>query len=128
MARYSVLLHEVPPDSGRKDHFDLLLENGEVLTTWELSSWPPASSQPVSRLADHRLDYLEFEGPLTGNRGSVRRVSDGVYKVLSKSERQWLIELCGKDFAGNLQFRLSDNSQKDSSNQCWILSPAPATE
>ena len=34
----------------------------------------------LERLADHRLDYLEYEGPVSGDRGSVRRVDGGQYR------------------------------------------------
>ncbi|WP_146439947.1 hypothetical protein [Crateriforma conspicua] len=34
----------------------------------------------ATRLPDHRTKYLEYEGPISGNRGSVRRVDSGFFR------------------------------------------------
>jgi hypothetical protein len=33
----------------------------------------------AQRIADHRLAYLEYEGPISGGRGTVRRLDGGSY-------------------------------------------------
>jgi hypothetical protein len=73
--QYVILRHE-GIDS---PHFDLMFEKsqGGLLATWRSDVWPIEQPTPVLRLADHRRDYLTYEGPLTGNRGSVRRVEAG---------------------------------------------------
>ena len=35
----------------------------------------------ATRLPDHRLAYLEYEGPVSGNRGVVRRIDSGKYEI-----------------------------------------------
>lgn len=72
--RYVILHHRT--DSG--EHWDLMLEHDGALLTWQLpSSELSTLPLPARRIADHRLAYLEYEGPLSGNRGSVARVDSG---------------------------------------------------
>jgi hypothetical protein len=64
-------------------HFDLMLETseGSALATWRADSWPLQNGTPMEHIAAHRRDFLEFQGPLTGNRGEVRRVAAGTHFV-----------------------------------------------
>jgi len=72
-----------------------MLEAEGRLQTWALSEVPigwnglavdrklvgMSNTVPAERLADHRLDYLNYEGPLSGDRGSVLRLESGSYCV-----------------------------------------------
>ena len=82
MARFVVLRHETPPGAQRASHWDFMLEAGERLRTWavygDIASPQP---QPAEWLADHRLAYLDLEGPLSGDRGSVARYDRGEYRL-----------------------------------------------
>ena len=98
--RFALLWHEIPEvqdeiqsanfESSVGSHWDLLLEldNGELLT-WQIASLPDLKSLTQSlkitakRLKNHRSVYLEYEGPISGNRGSVQRLASGVYKAVS---------------------------------------------
>jgi len=42
-----------------------------------LHELPPGSTMAAERIADHRHAYLTYEGPVSGNRGEVRRVAAG---------------------------------------------------
>src|SRR5688572_17041074 len=77
--RYVVLHHQGVP----QPHFDLMIETmpGAQLMTWRCPSWPIAQETNLTRLGEHRRDYLEFEGPLSGDRGHVRRVAKGMCDV-----------------------------------------------
>jgi hypothetical protein len=88
MPRYVVLSHDWPTP-----HFDLMLEHGDKLRTWRLTSWPPG--EVIERLPDHRLTYLEYEGPVSGGRGEVIRIAGGVYRVVREDAEQWVVELAG---------------------------------
>src|SRR5262249_42830737 len=61
-------------------HWDLMLECGEVLKTWRLAE-APAQGQTVraEAIADHRKLYLDYEGPVSGSRGKVKRWDGGFY-------------------------------------------------
>ena len=57
-------------------HYDLMCESspGSALMTWRAPDWPPVAGDELIRIGDHRRDYLEYQGPVSNNRGSVRRV------------------------------------------------------
>lgn len=118
MPRFVFLRHEMPPDSDRGTHFDLMLEVGEVLRTWSIPELPaPGKLIQAEALPDHRLAYLDYEGPVSGNRGSVSRVDEGEYEVRAESAGLWHVRLAGKGLRGSLELR----QVEDSSGQ-WIAS------
>ncbi|SIO01474.1 DNA polymerase Ligase (LigD) [Singulisphaera sp. GP187] len=62
-------------------HWDLMLERDGVLRTWAVDeAIVPGRNLPARALADHRLHYLEYEGVISGGRGSVRRCASGSYQ------------------------------------------------
>lgn len=77
--RFVILRHEV---SGAV-HFDLMLEipGQEKLRTLQLAKWPlaPGESCPSTELAPHRAEYLDYEGEVSGNRGTVTRIAQGTW-------------------------------------------------
>lgn len=87
--RYVVLEHEVGPDPGSGEvHYDLCLEDGDVLITFQLDG-PPSTTQIVTgrRSFDHRPHYLSYEGELTRERGRVRAWDRGLADDLSGEPR-----------------------------------------
>ena len=88
--RYVVLRHDGidPP------HYDLMFETspGSALATWRSDEWPITSRTRIERIGDHRREYLEYEGSLSGNRGFVRRIDAGTH-VLRQPENGWEIVL-----------------------------------
>ena len=90
MPRFVVLEHDHP-----ELHWDLMLEAGAVLRTWRLHAPPPLTlpSPPAaggegrvrggavraSPSFDHRLAYLDYEGPVSGGRGTVTRWDAGTF-------------------------------------------------
>ena len=77
--RFVVLRHDGVADP----HFDFMLEvsDGQPLATWRLPEWPLTRRVRVTRLADHRREYLTHEGPVSGGRGNVARVNAGTYQL-----------------------------------------------
>ena len=67
MPRFVILRHELPDPRRRGVHWDFMLEHAGVLRTWALAE-EPAPNKPISAeaLADHRLAYLNYEGPVSG--------------------------------------------------------------
>lgn len=62
-------------------HWDLLLEAGEVLRAWRLLAEPAADvTIAAEALPDHRPVYLDYEGPVSGERGTVARWDAGEYQ------------------------------------------------
>src|SRR5262245_3351063 len=75
MPRYVVLEHDHP-----ELHWDFMLEAGEVLRTWRLAAPPGAEGAiPATAVFDHRPFYLDYEGPVRGGRGFVRRWDAGTF-------------------------------------------------
>ncbi len=75
MPRYVILEHDHP-----QRHWDFLLEAGTVLRSWRLAEPPnPGKAVPAEPSFDHRLVYLDYEGPISGGRGSVTRWDAGTY-------------------------------------------------
>ena len=79
-ARFVVLIHEFALGDDRALHWDLMFEENGRLLTWALPEFLEAGkSITASRLPDHRMKYLDYEGPISDGRGSVSRVLEGVY-------------------------------------------------
>jgi hypothetical protein len=99
MPRFVVLLHEMPDSSPRKSHVDFMLEDGDVLRTWALDcDVLDYGLDRAKQLPDHRLEYLEFEGEISGNRGRVKRIDRGEYETLERNESLWRVKLFGTTF------------------------------
>jgi len=104
MPRYVVLFHEPPPESGRASHWDVMFESGGVLRTWALGEWPVGPcGVDAARLADHRIDYLTYEGPVSRGRGCVRRVDEGTYAIREASLDLFRVELVGRAWSGAIR-------------------------
>lgn len=75
MPRFVLLEHDHPVL-----HWDLMLECGDTLRTWRLDRVPTVTATiPADPLPDHRLAYLDYEGPVSGARGTVKRVDAGEF-------------------------------------------------
>ena len=102
MPRFVVLRHDPPPDTTlRTLHWDLMLETDGGLATWSLPSEPVMGSALSAKvLKEHRLDFLDFEGPLQGNRGHVSRYDRGLYEAHREDSNQLVVRLQGQQFDG----------------------------
>lgn len=102
MPRRFVILHHT--GYGR-EHWDLMLEHEGVLWTWQLLADPTASAMPddtiqAVRIADHRLHYLDYEGPISRDRGRVHRVDSGKLLGLFEAHNTIRVELEGAHLRG----------------------------
>jgi hypothetical protein len=48
------------------------------------------------------LAYLDYEGPLSGQRGSVSRVDAGEFRWIERTEQQIVASLAGGELQGTL--------------------------
>jgi len=70
-------------------HWDLMLEKGEVLTTFRLEQPPEAASAgtvQATKIFDHPLRFLTYEGPVQKGTGKVRLVERGTCDVLDEKD------------------------------------------
>ncbi len=96
MPRFVVLIHDDPVL-----HWDFMLEKEALLRTWRLAR-PPDETGAIDaeQLADHRLAYLDYEGPVSGDRGTVHRFDRGEYTVIEESGDHVVVELSGSRLQG----------------------------
>ena len=97
MPRFVILEHDHP-----HLHWDLMLEAGAVLRTWRLAATPrPGVAIRAESLGDHRKLYLDYEGPVSRNRGQVKRWDAGVFTTLEDHLERIAIRLQGARCSGN---------------------------
>ena len=91
--RYVVLHHT----GVAEPHYDLMFETapGGKLETFRSHVWPPVDDTEVVPLGEHRREYLEYEGPVSGGRGRVKRVAAGTYRAISRAGNRREVELDG---------------------------------
>ena len=104
MPRYVILEHDHP-----EFHWDLMLDIDGALKTWRLPAPPPEQPNTALALDDHRIDYLDYEGPVSGNRGTVKRWDAGTYEAMDWEEvSEWAVELRGARWQGIVALRHHD--------------------
>jgi hypothetical protein len=102
--RFVVLAHDWP-----SPHWDFLVETGGVLRAWRLLAEPAAGADvPAEPNADHRLLYLDYEGPVSGGRGSVSRWDAGTCDWLADETGRVELELRGTRLAGRAVIRAAE--------------------
>jgi hypothetical protein len=85
-----------------------MLESGELLKTWALDERPqPGICISATQLPDHRKAYLDYEGPVSDNRGSVSQWDCGLFAVIEQDEQHWIVQLDGRRLKGRAELRCS---------------------
>ena len=108
----------------RVSHLDLMIEHGQVLITWEIVG---ATADLVNgfwarRLDDHRREYLDYEGPISGGRGSVSRRDRGeVVWNLDVDQGEAKLQFSGDLLAGPWVA----HRQRQGSAEWWSFSRSP---
>ena len=101
MPRFAVLEHDHP-----SRHWDFLLEYEGVLLAWRLSAPPePGAVVDAEPSFDHRLLYLDYEGPVSGGRGGVTRWDGGTFDWVERALDLAVVRLAGGRLHG--LFRLA---------------------
>lgn len=117
--RYVILHHRLPAS----EHWDLLLEQEAALATWQLPRPPNGSDgHPLEaiRIFDHRKKYLDYEGPVSDNRGVVQRHDRGRYRMVDLSDGRWVVDLDGQLLNGRFELVLLHGDR-------WTFRPAQRT-
>jgi hypothetical protein len=107
MSRYVILEHDYPTR-----HWDFMLEAGPFLRTWRLSA-PPEEARIVIAQAtfDHRLCYLDYEGPVSGDRGRVSRWDTGSFEWRTDEPNEIAVVLEGSRLRGVAILSLQQNGE-----------------
>ncbi len=103
MPRFVLLHHQTPSHAAKPDHYDLMLEEGDVLKTFTLWQLPDLSV-PVTALEDfdHRRAYLDYEGPISNDRGKVSQADAGTFVWILREAERIEVELAGRHLQGKL--------------------------
>jgi hypothetical protein len=111
MPRFVILEHDHP-----SLHWDFMIEVGDVLRTWRLSEPPtPGHVVPAEPSFDHRPFYLDYEGPVSGDRGTVKRWDAGTYRVVDEAPGRLLLHLEGGTLSGQVAL------EREVDAACWRL-------
>ncbi len=117
ISRFVVLLHDHP-----FEHWDLMLERETALRTWRLLDAPaPDVDIRAEPLGDHRLHYLDYEGPVSGNRGSVSRWDRGSLEVLEQTESLCRCRVAGGRLTGIIELRTAGPDEQ------WVFRYSPTS-
>jgi hypothetical protein len=96
MPRYAILAHDWP-----SPHWDFFLETEAHLRSWRLLAEPgPGKEVPVEPNAVHRLIYLEYEGLVSGGRGTVSRWDAGTFDWIVNEQDRIVVDLHGNKLSG----------------------------
>lgn len=99
MPRFVVLEHDWP-----FPHWDLLVQAGAVLRAWRLLGEPRTGAPvPAEPGPDHRPLYLDYEGPVGGDRGTVARYDAGTCDWLADEPDRVELALRGARLAGRAE-------------------------
>jgi len=107
MPRFVILEHDYP-----ELHWDFMLEKEGVLKTWKLSVPPRVGQLLTAELSfDHRLIYLDYEGPISDNRGSVVCWDRGTFTWEQESEDRLRVHLRGQCCLGIVELNCLTNNE-----------------
>jgi hypothetical protein len=129
--RYVILWHHrtagQPAGDWRGDHYDWMFEVQGELLTWATEQWP-SSQQAISvaarLLAPHRLMYLDYEGDVSGDRGSVQRVASGQHQLHRCEDDRYEFSIQGDRTGTLLIYRTRPGSSSDG----WTIEFEPNRE
>jgi len=102
-------------------HWDFMLELGDVLQTYRLDKAPSQAlhlAVNATKIFDHPLKFLTYQGPVNRGCGNVRIAESGTYEMVHQAQNRIELNLNGKILKG--KFTLShiegDNWQFGKSN------------
>lgn len=95
-------------------HWDFMFEEGDSLRSWRLLQEPISEhSIEAEPLPNHRRHYLDYEGPVSGNRGQVTRWDFGTCQVNELQEEKISLILNGSRLSAKVTLeRTSPDSER----------------
>ena len=104
------LLHELPDGTSHVDWMIARDRAGrEPLISfrlpWRIDELKPGQRMAAERIADHRPAYLDYEGPVSDERGSVRRLVWGTVVSEHRWPSSWDFEIRWQDRGDGMSIR-----------------------
>jgi DNA ligase D-like protein (predicted 3'-phosphoesterase) len=119
------LVYVIQKHRAKRLHWDLRLQEGNLLKSWAVPKEPPADAG-VRRLAveveDHPLDYASFEGTIPAGEygaGEVEIWDSGTYRVIETTPVKRWIEIFGTRLRGAYVLLKLKPGEKDDRN--WLF-------
>jgi hypothetical protein len=123
-SRFVILTHDHP-----RLHWDLMLEEAQSLRTWRLLAEPGSQNPiPAEALPSHRKHYLTYEGPVSGDRGTVSQWDSGTYRLLQEDEHHLRVRLDGARLRTTMVIRRIDEEQDEGRWQVQFESSEAASD
>lgn len=106
--RFVLLEHDSP--AGLHWDFMLAVDATGPLKTWRLAANPleTRGSIDATPIGDHRREYLAYEGPVSGGRGSVARRDEGSAVIAMRDASRVELELGGRRLRGKFTLETTD--------------------
>jgi hypothetical protein len=109
----------------KNEHYDLMveLEKSDKLLTIKISPQDldlllKSNKITAERLPGHRKEYLNYEGQVSGGRGTVKIFDSGKCKTVLYSEDRFEFELSGKKIAGKIVISSIDGKMYNCLKSC----------
>ena len=119
MNKWVLLEHKVYLANSLDTHYDFLVENGIDCLTWKFLKLPilNKASVEIFKQPNHRLVWLSrLEYELSGNRGFIKRIDNGICKNVSDNVDSESLRLVLDGELLNGLFEISGNSCSLSNN------------
>lgn len=89
-----------------------MLENEASLRSWRLLTDPKGlmggDAISAEAIPDHRKVYLDYQGPVSGDRGSVSQWDAGTFALAGETPTAIGLELAGKHIQGFFKMTCED--------------------
>ncbi|MHC4709490.1 MAG: hypothetical protein ACYTA3_03465 [Planctomycetota bacterium] len=120
------LLHELPDGSRHVDWMIAQDPRGrDPLVTFQVQQrvddLPAGRRIEAVRIADHRPAYLAYEGPVSGDRGTVKRLARGTAAVLDERPEGWRVEVCWEAPPGPSRPQHLRLTRRGPASEFWII-------
>lgn len=112
-----LLRHELATGS----HYDWLIARPGDERLWTArvaepsTRWAELGRFELAVIGLHRREYLTYEGPVSGNRGTVRRVDAGEVRITAWSEESASLEVQMQGFCGTVRL-----TRQDAAGAIWL--------
>ena len=88
-----------------------MLEDGSSLLTWKLEKPPIANLEITAfHIGNHRLAYLDYEGPVSGGRGTVTRWDAGEFEWIERNDDRISVSIHGRILKANAIWAISQRT------------------
>jgi len=97
--RFVIQEHTIDSDV----HWDFMLELGGILQTYRLDKAPSEAlhlAVNATKIFDHPLKFLTYQGPVNKGQGSVCIIETGTYKMVHQAHNRIELNLSGKILKG----------------------------